>query len=236
MNTSATKMHQPANCTKKKKKPLIYKIKKGERSLTKVFMFLGMLTFIFQLNYYSFSFSWHTGVLTLDGSLKKRLAGFAGGHTIVVAGGHVSTYEAKPLRKGAQGVFAAAPAAACGALVRTVGSVLFEVAAQCRAVHRWGVACRSLSPYASSTALRGVGRDASRTRPPTAPSALWTAWLGLNVQLWAALSGRHDTCVEDERKGQEELVRLKYVLKVQICRQDSYRCREITEKACIQAN
>lgn len=139
-------------------------------------------------------------MLTLDGSLEERLAGFAGRHTIVVARGHVSTYEAKPLRKSAQGVFAAAPAAARRALVCTIGSIFLKVAAQCRAVYRRRVACCSFSPYASSTALRRVRRDTSGTRPPAATSALWTAGLSLYVQLCAALSGRHDTCGEEKKK------------------------------------
>lgn len=184
-------------------------------ALLKTLCFLAC-SYLYQLNHYSFSCLWRAGALTLDGSLEERLAGFAGCHAVVVTGGHVSTYEAKPLGKSAQGVFASAPTAASGALVRTISSILLKVTAQRWAVYRRGVACCSFPSYASSTALRGIRRDAPGTRPPAAASTLWTAGLSLYVQLWAALPGRHDTCGEKSRKRQDEGMSLNTYLK--------YRC------------
>lgn len=43
--------------------------------------------------------------LTLDGSLEEGLAGLAGGHTIVVARGHVSAHQTQPLGHRAQHEF-----------------------------------------------------------------------------------------------------------------------------------
>lgn len=41
-------------------------------------------------------------VHTLDGPLEKGLAGLAGGHAVVVAGGHVAAHQTQPLGHGAQ--------------------------------------------------------------------------------------------------------------------------------------
>lgn len=71
---------------------------------------------------------------TLDGPLKKRFAGFARCHAVVVTRGHIPAHQTQPLGECAQGVLAAASSVSSGTLLRTVGALVFEVAAQ-----RWRV-------------------------------------------------------------------------------------------------